>query len=195
MPALIHLPRRRSFAGAAMIVLTAGAVAFAPAAAHAATRKAPATCANADLTPATASVGKLRAAVLCLQNVDRVKHGLAPLKESAKLRKAALAHSTDMVRRSYFAHTSRGGSTFVTRIVKAGYVRRAGAWTLGENLAWGTGELGTARAVQKAWMRSRGHRANILKPGYREIGIGIRLGVPSNSGVGATFTTDFGRKS
>jgi len=65
---------------------------------------------------------------------------------------------------------------------------------LGENLAWGTGDLGTARGVQSAWMRSPGHRANILKAAYRELGIGVHAGVPTDAGAGATFTTDFGAK-
>ena len=41
-----------------------------------------------------------------------------------------------------------------------------------------------------AWMNSAGHKANILKKAYREVGIGIRLGVPTDDGVGAT---DHGR--
>ena len=45
-----------------------------------------------------------------------------------------------------------------------------------------------------AWMNSAGHKANILKKAYREVGIGIRLGVPTDEGVGATVTADFGVK-
>ena len=80
------------------------------------------------------------------------------------------------------------------RIIGAGYVRRNDAWTLGENLAWGTGDLSTANGVMQAWMNSAGHKANILKRSYKELGIGIRLGVPNDAGVGATFTADFGAK-
>jgi uncharacterized protein YkwD len=43
-------------------------------------------------------------------------------------------------------------------------------------------------------MNSAGHKANILKKAYREIGIGLRLGVPSDETVGATVTADFGVK-
>ncbi len=43
-------------------------------------------------------------------------------------------------------------------------------------------------------MHSGGRRANILKPAYREVGVGIHLGVPDNAGVGVTFTLDFGVK-
>jgi uncharacterized protein YkwD len=44
-------------------------------------------------------------------------------------------------------------------------------------------------------MRSPGHRANILKRSFRQIGIGIETGLPvrvSASQSGATYTTDFG---
>ena len=90
--------------------------------------------------------------------------------------------------------TSLDGDTFVDRIIGAGYTKRAAAWTLGEYLAWGTGDLSTPIGIMNAWMNSAGHKTNILKKAYREVGIGIQLGVPSDSGVGATVTTDFGVK-
>ena len=70
--------------------------------------------------------------------------GLPPLKDNAKLRKAAVGHSNDMVAEGYFDHTSPDGDTFVDRILGAGYAKRNDGWTLGENLAWGTGDLSTA---------------------------------------------------
>ena len=91
-------------------------------------------------------------------------------------------------------HTSLDGDTFVDRILGAGYAKKTDGWTLGENLAWGTGDLSTPQGVMNAWMNSSGHKANILKKAYREVGIGIRLGVPTDSGVGATITADFGVK-
>ena len=115
-------------------------------------------------------------------------------KENAKLRKAAVGHSTAMVNEGYFDHTSPDGDSFVDRIIGAGYAKRNDGWTLGENLAWGTGDLSTATGVMNAWMNSAGHKANILKKAYKEVGIGIRLGVPSDEGVGATITADFGVK-
>jgi uncharacterized protein YkwD len=39
------------------------------------------------------------------------------------------------------------------------------------------------------WMRSPGHRANVLKGSYKEIGIGIAL-----AGRKTVYTTDFGRR-
>ena len=44
----------------------------------------------------------------------------------------------------------------------------------------------------KAWMDSPGHRANVVKRAYREIGIGVVTGVPSDRDAGATYTADFG---
>ena len=151
-------------------------------------------CVNVDVAATTQNTDAIRASVLCLINGERTKLRMPALRENAKLRKAALAHSSDMVRNGYFAHTGLDGDTLVDRIVASGYTRKNDGWSLGENLAWGTGDLGTARGITDAWMNSSGHKANILKPAYREIGIGIRLGVPSDASVGATFTTDFGVK-
>jgi uncharacterized protein YkwD len=151
-------------------------------------------CPNTNLMPTADNLDQIRAAVLCLHNQLRASKGLPALKDNAKLRKAALGHSADMVTEGYFDHTAPAGDTFVDRVLGAGYVKRNDAWSLGENLAWGTGDLSTPAGVLQAWMNSAGHKANILKRGYREVGIGIRLGVPSDAGVGATFTADFGTK-
>ena len=43
-----------------------------------------------------------------------------------------------------------------------------------------------------AWMDSPGHRENVLKRVYREVGIGVVLGVPVSDAAGATYTVDFG---
>ena len=153
------------------------------------------TCSNTDVLPTADNVDQIRAAVLCLHNQIRQQHNLPLLKENAKLRKAAAGHSADMVDEGYFDHTTPSGTSFVDRILGAGYAKRNDAWTLGENLAWGTGDLSSANGVMQAWMNSAGHKANILKRSYKELGIGIRLGVPTDAGVGATFTADFGTKN
>ena len=151
-------------------------------------------CQNTDLVPTADNVELIRAAILCLHNQLRAEKGLPALKDNSKLRKAALGHSSAMVNEGYFDHTSPDGGTFVDRVIGAGYTKRNAGWTLGENLAWGTGDLSTPNGVMQSWMNSSGHKANILKKAYREVGIGIRLGVPSDEGVGATITADFGAK-
>jgi uncharacterized protein YkwD len=143
------------------------------------------TCANTDVTPTAETLEAVRAAILCLHNQIRAGKGLPLLKDNAKLRKAAIGHSSTMVSQGFFDHTSPDGDTFVDRIIGAGYTKKNEGWTLGENLAWGTGDLSTAQGVMNAWMASAGHKANILKKAYREVGVGIRLGVPSDEGVGA----------
>lgn len=155
---------------------------------------AAADCGNTDVLPTADNLAQISAAVLCLHNQQRAAKGLPPLRENAKLDRAALAHSDDMVAEGYFDHTTPSGTSFVDRILAAGYVKRNAGWTLGENLAWGTGDLSTPAGVMGSWMSSPGHKANILKRAYREVGIGIRLGVPSDGTVGATYTLDFGAK-
>jgi uncharacterized protein YkwD len=151
-------------------------------------------CGNTDVLPTADNLAQIRAAVLCLHNQTRAAKGLPLLRENAKLDKAALGHSDDMVSEGYFDHTTPGGTSFVDRILAAGYVKRDSGWVLGENLAWGTGDLSTPDGVMTSWMNSPGHKANILKRAYREVGIGIKLGVPSDGTVGATYTLDFGAK-
>jgi uncharacterized protein YkwD len=80
----------------------------------------------------------------------------------------------------------------VDRIMAARYASRNVGWALGENLAWGTGRLATPRLIMRAWMDSPGHRANVVKRAYREIGIGVVTGTPSAGNHGATYTADFG---
>jgi uncharacterized protein YkwD len=151
-------------------------------------------CANTDLLPTAGNLPLVRAAVLCLHNQIRAAKGLPLLKENAKLDRAALGHSNDMVAAGYFDHTTPGGTTFVDRILASHYVKASDGWTLGENLAWGTGDLSTPAGVMNSWLNSPDHKANILKRAYREVGVGIRLGVPSDDTVGATYTLDFGVK-
>ena len=149
-------------------------------------------CANADLAPAPGNEAAVRAAILCLHNQIRAERGLPALKENGRLRKAAARHSSDMVSRGYVELTPPAGVTMVERIGGARDVPRNAGWALGENLAWGTGRLATPRSVMRSWMESPGHRANVVKRAYREIGIGVVIGTPTAGGGGATYTANFG---
>jgi uncharacterized protein YkwD len=99
------------------------------------------------------------AEVLRLVNVERAAAGCSPLVANATLNTVARAHSTDMAVQGYFSHRSKD----------AGYNGRA----MGENIAGGQT---TAAAVMSGWMKSPGHRANILRCGYKEIGVGYHKG-------------------
>jgi uncharacterized protein YkwD len=155
-------------------------------------------CADADLQPSSSNMNEIRAATLCLLNQERTSRGLVALRSNRNLLKAARKFSRLMVNERFFGHVSPAGSTLVTRVRKGTkYLRGAHSWALGENLAWGSGELGSPKRIVIAWMNSPGHRRNILTPGFRHIGIGVVTGAPrSTHGIAAaTYTTDFGRKS
>jgi len=152
-------------------------------------------CANTHVLPTRANLAAVRAAVLCLHNAERARHRLPPLRENPRLRRAAARHAEHMVDARFFDHTTPGGATMLDRIRRTGYTSGARAWSVGENIAWASGRLATAAQIERAWMRSAGHRANILQRSFREIGIGVEPGVPvrlSASQAGATYTTDFG---
>lgn len=150
-------------------------------------------CANADLQPDATNLPSVSDATFCLLNAERAARGLTALKPDRQLQRAALAHGGDMVDHQYFAHEGRDGSQPAERIRATGYLSGGGAWRIGENLAWGTGDLASPRAIMAAWMHSPGHRANILQPQYRQIGFGVIAGNPNaKDGSGATYVTEFG---
>ena len=157
---------------------------------------AAARCKRADARPGDATPRALRMATRCLLNKKRRQHGMRVLRSNGRLHRAAGRHVADMAHNHYFSHTSISGASFIDRIRRTGYLRAARSWSVGENIAWGTGELSTPRTIVGAWMRSPGHRANILNWRFREIGIGISFGAPVRSSArpAATYTTDFGKR-
>jgi uncharacterized protein YkwD len=158
------------------------------------TAQAPTECANADIIPDAGNRDAVRAAILCLHNKVRAENGLPQLKANARLRRAAEGHSTDMVANRFFNHVTPSGTTMVDRILRTRYVRPDRGWILGENLEWGTGTLATPRGAVQAWLESPGHRANVLRRGYRDVGVGITLGVPTGDAAGATYAVEFGAR-
>jgi uncharacterized protein YkwD len=177
----------------AATLFLAPAATAAPPAPHA--RIASAACPGRDLVPTTNNLGAVRAAIVCLHSQIRAEHHLPLLGENSRLRRAATAHSADMVSQRYFEHTTPSGTTLLDRLLSAAYVRRNQGYALGENLAWASGSQATPASIMRAWMASPGHSANILRRGYRELGVGIVTGLPSDGTVGATYTTDFGVRS
>jgi uncharacterized protein YkwD len=153
-------------------------------------------CQSAGAQPMQASRMALSRATVCLLNGERARRGIRPLKVNKRLNRAARRHAIDMATRDYFSHTSQSGASFVDRIRRSGYLRRARSWFVGENIAWGTGTLSTPRSIVRAWMESPGHRANILSRRFREVGIGISFGAPVHAAgnPSGTYTTSFGRR-
>lgn len=152
-----------------------------------------ASCPKADELPGRMTVSEVKLATLCLINAERRAHGLAALRQNRRLTLAGRRHARDMVRTRYFAHDSRSGREFDDRILRTGYAR-GGRALLGENLAYGTGRYSTPRRIMRGWMESPGHRANILRREFREIGIAVVRGTPQTGPNGATYATEFGRR-
>jgi uncharacterized protein YkwD len=142
---------------------------------------------GAAARPAHAS---LNTTVLAQLNGERSAHGLSPLRPSPRLAAAARAHSSEMVAAGYFSHNSFDGSVFWKRIR-----RYFGAGAVGENLLWAEPTVGARRAVEM-WMASPEHRANILDPDWRLIGVSAvhAAAAPGYFGGRAVtvVTTDFG---
>jgi uncharacterized protein YkwD len=178
-----------------MAVAAAAAIAvFAPSMWAGAPARADDACAFAESPPGTVGPAAFAGSVFCLLNQERSSHGLASLRQDSRLARAANGHTASMRSGGYFSHDEPNGSTFLSRIRATGYIKGARRWLVGENLAWGTSELGTPGALVDAWMDSPPHRANILESRFREIGLGVEWGTPADPGIqdGAIVTTDFG---
>lgn len=171
--------------GAFLLLLTMVAVGAGPA-------SAATVCASTDGPTAQTSTVTLANAALCLVNQERTSRGLKPLKANKRLGKAATGHADEMVAKGYFSHDSANGASFVDRIRNAGYIAKRALPTLGEDLAWGSGPLGTPREIVKGWMESPGHRANLLNRKFREAGMGVAFGDPGAGMDGVTYALEFG---
>jgi uncharacterized protein YkwD len=152
----------------------------------------PAALAACTSTDVAASDPSAVAATLCLLNQQRAQHGLAGFSENAVLDTASADYARDMVKRQFFDHVSPGGGTFLDRMKSAGWAPQGG-WSAAENIAWGSGELGTPASIVDSWMHSSGHRANILNGSFGQIGIGVASGAPRDgiAGDAGTYVTNF----
>ncbi|GAA6617247.1 CAP domain-containing protein [Scytonema sp. NUACC26] len=101
-----------------------------------------------------------------LTNQERIEKGLQPLKANAELNYVADKYAEDMSNGKFFSHIEPDGSTPRDRLEEVGYE----AQRIGENIAKGQR---TPQQVVQAWMKSSGHRANILNRNFTEIGTGF----------------------
>jgi uncharacterized protein YkwD len=115
-------------------------------------------------------------------NATRASFGLRPVQLDRTLSSAARTHSVEMLRGNYFSHGDFGGRML------AFHVRGS---VVGENLAWGTGAYGAAGTIVGEWLASPPHRANLLRPGFHRIGIGLVHGTFQGSGGAIIVTADF----
>ena len=147
-------------------------------------------CAHGNTNPNDMSRPAAKRATLCVINEVRAARGLYPLHRNVRLGKASQHHTDGMAHGKYFLH-----GDFVGRIRSAGYLSGVGTWAVGENIAWGSYNLATPRAIVRGWMHSPPHRHSMLSSRFRDIGIGITNGAPVR-GVdrAAIYATDFGTR-
>lgn len=111
------------------------------------------------------------AVLLAHTNADRVVHGVSILVENPLLSKAAQAKADDMMSRGYYAHETPEGHSPLYFVDAVGYTYL----NLGENLDLTYED--TEIDVQRAWMNSPTHRANLLLPVFTEVGVGVKRGM------------------
>jgi uncharacterized protein YkwD len=143
----------------------------------------------------TAALTPLESSVLVRINGFRRAHHLAPLKVNVRLGSAAMAHTREMAADGYFAHASHDGSLFWKRIQTFYGSGPWQYWSVGENLLWSSPDVTAGKALQM-WLASPEHRANLMNPHWREIGVAavhVAAAPGVFKGLDVTIvTTDFG---
>ena len=129
---------------------------------------------------AATSWATLQTDIVFWTNHQRVKHGCHALKVDSRLVRASRDHSAWMARTHTFDHVGSGGSTFDARIRRAGFTKPAA-----ENIAFG---YRSGADVVNAWMKSAGHRANLLNCATTMVGVGAVYATNGNP----YYTQDFG---
>jgi uncharacterized protein YkwD len=117
--------------------------------------------------------------LLSVINSARTSRGLAPLQVDYRLVRTARGHSADMLRHQYFSH-----GAFTARVRASG----AAGPVFGEDLAWGPM---SASWVVSQWLASPTHRAVLLRPGFRRVGVGAFQGTFAGKHSALVVTADF----
>lgn len=157
-------------------------------------------------TPAQGAAGKQVVRIIAADAVEapirvelnavRRAHGLRPVRVSPGLAQAARAHAASMGARGYFSHDSADGTSFSKRLARY-YALSARHFVVGESLYWRSPNAPPADVVRR-WLESPPHRAILLDPAWRELGLEA-VRVPRAPGIfgGRTVTivvADFGAR-
>ena len=122
-----------------------------------------------DTPPYTGEFDDWAEEVLRLVNIERANEGIGPLELDKDLCAVAQLHSDDMVARGFFSHENPDGQDPFDRMWAYGISFMAAA----ENIAAGQR---SPEEVVDSWMHSPGHRANILNPTYKKMGVAYTYG-------------------
>jgi uncharacterized protein YkwD len=127
----------------------------------------------------------------CMINFVRSEAGEAGLAPVAPLDDSSDDKASDIIGCGEFSHTACGRA-FTYWFEQDGYVQPGGCTAAGENIAWGTGELGTVRSILTAWVNSPEHLANILRAEYHDFGVGLEVGPLNGYPDAHVWVTHFG---
>jgi uncharacterized protein YkwD len=114
-------------------------------------------------------------------NAERRARGLAALSWDEDLARVSADWSAQMARSGDFSHRDLGAAGGLPGMDKFS--------ALGENIAWVEGYSSMGSQLHVGWMRSAGHRANMLQRGFDSVGIGVVC-----AGGRAWATQNFGRR-
>jgi uncharacterized protein YkwD len=151
-------------------------------------------CPGAAQRASETTVAELADAIVCLINAERREDDLRRLAVDRRLTLAGWRHAADMRDHGYFSHRSRDGRGFADRIEQARYLEghEGEPWTVGETLAWGRDRDSAAIEIVDALMDSAAHRRVLLDDAYREVGVGLVRGTPTEHADGVTVAIDVG---
>jgi hypothetical protein len=161
--------RRLAFAGSVSVLLAVVIGAGANFARHRDAR------ALTNCTTSTMALNSGEQQLMELINTYRQQNGLSALSPSPNLSRAAAWMSEDLTANGLWSHNDSLGRTPFTRVPDCGY----GSSGIGENIA----RTSSAQGAFNLWLSSPGHKANMLHPAWKVVGIGQ---------AGSIWTADFG---
>jgi uncharacterized protein YkwD len=179
---------RKVFAALAALALVAALLAGSAQARRLSALVAP-TSACPNQTDLADSAAVQEQAMRCMTNFAREHDGLGRFGNATSLDHSAVRKTDDILRCDSFSHYACGRQ-FTYWMARSGYLA-ARCWRAGENIAWGTGDMGTVRSIFVAWLHSPEHRANLLGR-YSQIGVALSVGNLEGHRDAHVWTQDFG---
>lgn len=110
--------------------------------------------------------------ILELINEERRKRNLNSLSWDSRLASLARSYSSKMAREDFFSHTDKNGKNLIDRAKEFNLTNWNG---IAENLYFCKGYDDPAIPAFKGWMKSSGHRSNMLNGSWKSTGIGIAV--------------------
>ena len=132
----------------------------------------------------SAKQDRVERAVVKKVNALRAQHGLRKLRRSTGLSRAADVKAKEVASTSVLSHSSPDGTPMHARVRR--YVR---ARAVGETVGYVPTRSRQATMIVNAWMASPSHRAALLSPTFRRVGVGRRKGRMGSAKV-AVFALD-----